>query len=58
MVPTLTKLRQLEALIDTEDLNPWQTRFVQENIQRVSRGIDLSEKQIETLDALWSRHFA
>jgi hypothetical protein len=61
MKSILQKLEQLSGLIGTADLNNWQAQFIRDNHARVvaaNSSAALSEKQVETIDQLWQRHFS
>lgn len=56
-----TKIKQLEALLDTRDLSEWENTFLHSISVRTDCGRDtrtLTENQVERLDALWAKHFA
>lgn len=56
-----TKVKQLEGLLDTKDLNEWENNFLHSISVRTDCGRNttgLSEKQIERLDELWGKYFA
>ena len=50
----------LAAMVGTNDLSDWETRFVQSLIDRKKAGqvTSLSEKQLDVLVRLHSKHFA
>jgi hypothetical protein len=53
-------IKQLEPLVGTDDLNAWETRFVENLALRTVEGHDtgaLTEKQIERLTELYAKHF-
>lgn len=56
------KLEQLDALRDTGDLTDWESDFVQSAVGRYSRAGQktsvLSDRTVEKIDELWSRHYA
>jgi hypothetical protein len=54
------KLIQLQGLIDTKDITPWENDFLKSvNSQLESEEtMILSSKQVEVLDNIWKKHFA
>lgn len=64
LVSTQTKVKQLEALLGTKDLNEWEQGFVESLAERarsyenLSAALTLSEKQLDLLDRLYRKHFA
>lgn len=56
MVSVQTMLKQISALLGTEDLTEWETGFV-ENLQDRETTL-LSGKQVETIERIWKKHFA
>jgi hypothetical protein len=60
MVSTATMIEHLSGLLDTKDLNEWETGFVRNLHERAQSGqvTSLTEKQVETLDRLYKKHFA
>lgn len=59
-VSTSSMIEKLTALIGTADLSEWETGFVQSLQRRLAEGqvTALTERQVETLDRLHSKHFA
>jgi hypothetical protein len=57
---TAMMLERLSGLLGTKDLTEWEANFVQSlNIQIAERNASsLSERQVERLDELHSKHFA
>jgi hypothetical protein len=56
-----TKVKQISALIDTKDVNEWENGFIESVVTKTQSGNDtrgLSEKQIETVERIWRKHFA
>jgi hypothetical protein len=59
LVSTGTKIKQLEALLGTSDLNEWETKFVRSIVEPDLVGRrELTDRQLEALDRLWGKHFA
>lgn len=61
LVSTDTKIKQLEGLLDTKDLNSWETGFVRNLVERTGAGHhtgNLTDAQVERLEELWNKHFA
>ena len=56
------KLEQLDGLRDTGDLTDWESDFVGSVIGRYRRAGDrtsvLSDKTVEKIDEIWTRHYA
>ena len=55
------KIQQLEGLIGHADATPWEHGFIESISQRSKSGADttsLSEKQVETAEKIWAKHFA
>lgn len=56
-----TKVEQIDGLRGTDDLNAWEESFVGSIVERYeAAGRDsrvLSEKQIEAVERIWSKHF-
>lgn len=54
------KLEQLDGLRGTNDLSEWEAGFVEGALERLrSHGTTfLSEKQVEKIEQIWSKHFA
>jgi hypothetical protein len=56
-----TKVKQILGLQDTSDLNPWENGFV-ESVAEITkdgeRTTGLSDKQVEVVERIWSKHFA
>ncbi len=60
LVSTETMVQQLEGLLDTNDLSPWEIAFVltMKN-RRIQRTLTrLTDRQVERLDELYRKHFA
>jgi hypothetical protein len=54
-------IEMLSDLRGTGDLTDWQEGFVENVMERTGGGLrtsHLSEKQVETIEAIWKRHFA
>lgn len=60
MVSTGTMIGHLSGLLGTGDLSEWEAQFVESLEARKNAGqvTSLSEKQIETLERLYKKHFA
>lgn len=59
-VSTSSMIEKLVGMLGTDDLNDWETRFVQSLQRKLADGqvTSLTEPQIEALDRLHSKHFA
>ena len=57
-----TMIEQLDGLRDTKDLTEWEQGFVNSVLSKyLMAGKDtrsLSSRQIETIENIWSKHFA
>jgi hypothetical protein len=56
-----TMIRQIEGLHDTGDVTEWENGFIESVVTKTQSGNDtrgLSEKQIETVERIWRKHFA
>lgn len=60
MLSTSQMIDRLAGMVGTKDLSDWETRFVQSLIDRKQAGkvTSLSEKQLDVLVRLYSKHFA
>lgn len=61
MISLNTKVKQVLGLQNTTDLNQWEDGFVATvaDITRDGeRTTGLSEKQVEVIERIWSKHFA
>lgn len=60
LVSTATMVKQIEGLLGTDDLNDWETGFVESlvNARDDGRLLNLSGKQVEALDRIYRKHFA
>lgn len=60
LVSTATMVEQLAGLLGTKDLSDWETGFVESLVDARDDGrlLNLSGKQVETLDRLYRKHFA
>ena len=60
MLSTSQMIDRLAAMVGTNDLSDWETRFVQSLINRKQAGqvTSLTEKQLEVLERLHGKHFA
>ncbi len=54
MVSIQRKLAQLQGLIDTVDVTDWENVFLKSVCQRSN----WTEKQLEIIERIWSKHFA
>ena len=52
---TQQKLEQCRGLIDTRDVSDWENGFLK---SVCNRDVALTEKQLEVLDRIYSKHFA
>lgn len=55
-----TMVRQLHALLGTNDLNAWEESFIESVWSRSEEGANttrLTERQIETVPELYRKHF-
>lgn len=55
------KIRQIAALIDTNDLNDWEKQFMRDVWRRTDQGtrtMALSEKQVDKIVQIYDKHFA
>lgn len=53
-------VKQLHGLLDTQDLTPWEQSFVASVWSRSEEGTNttrLTERQIETVPSIYSKHF-
>jgi len=59
-VSTQTKIEQLQGLVGTDDVTPWETRFIESMKGYLPPGqvSALSDKQIEVIERIWEKHFA
>lgn len=57
---TANMIERLSGLLDTSDLTEWEQQFVANLKRHADAGevTKLTEKQVETLDQLHSKHFA
>ena len=56
-----TQVRQVSGLLDTKDLSDWEQDFVASVARQTNDGNNtssLTEKQIECLERIHSKHFA
>lgn len=61
MASTNTMLKQCAGLVDTKDVTDWQNGFLKSVLERSENGNRpdlLSDKQLEVLESIHSRHFA
>jgi hypothetical protein len=61
LVSTNIKIKQLDGLLGTRDLNDWERGFVANIVAITQDGTQpgkLTEKQLERVDAMWEKHFA
>lgn len=53
-------VKQLAGMLGTDDLNEWETDFVQHVYDQSGEGEDttyLSTKQVETISRIYNKHF-
>lgn len=56
-----SKLKKAEGLIDTRDINEWESNFLQSLVDKAARDKgtqNFTEKQIDVLERIYSKHFA
>lgn len=56
-----TMIEQLDGLNETADLNDWESGFVGSIVERTHGGkvcTALTERQIDTIERLYQKHFA
>lgn len=57
-----TKIEQLDGLRDTTDLTAWEFDFVTSILERYLLAKkdtrNLTSKQVDVIDRIWSKHFA
>lgn len=61
MASTNTMLKQVAGLVGTNDITNWESDFLKSVLERAHNGDRpdlLSEKQVETLETIHSKHFA
>ena len=54
------KIMQIEGLLGTRDITPWQENFIRSIVQRTEGGKftpRLSVKQVDTIERIYERHF-
>lgn len=54
-------IKQLNGLIDTEDLTDWENNFVGDIVEKTQDGEicgTMSDRQVTTIERIWRRHFA
>ena len=54
-------VKKCAGLIDTTDVTPWESQFLQSLCDKTGDGTNttsLTEKQIEVLERIYRRHFA
>lgn len=55
------KVKQLAGLLGTRDVTEWEDGFIQSIVARTNEGEDtsrLSGPQLDTIERMWSKHFA
>lgn len=55
------KIMQIEGLLGTKDITPWQEDFITSIVERTDHGKHttmLSTKQVDTIEVIYGRHFA
>lgn len=55
------KVQQIEGLHDTSDVSAWENEFIASVVTKTQNGKDtraLTDKQIEVIERIWSKHFA
>lgn len=58
MKSTLQKVQQVQGLLGTADVTPWESDFIESITLRVNAGKALSDAQLATLDRIHGKHFA
>lgn len=56
-----TMVKQCAGLLGTPDVNEWEQRFITDVKERTSNGDNtsmLTEKQVESLERIWRKHFS
>ena len=56
-----TMVKRVAGLEDTTDVNDWENQFIKNIVRQTNDGDDtrsLTERQIERLEELFSKHFA
>jgi hypothetical protein len=54
-------VKQIEGLHDTPDVSEWENGFIASVVTKTRSGADtqsLTEKQVETVERIWRKHFA
>lgn len=60
-IPSIhTMIAQCHGLVGTQDLDSWQTKFIDDMHYRITRipGFAMSDKQYDKLKEIWEEHFA
>lgn len=53
-------IKQLHAMVGTNDLNGWENEFIESVFQQTAEGTDtafLSNNQVQTIERIYSKHF-
>lgn len=61
MASLTTMVKRCMGLIDTKDITPWENSFLVSIQEKTKSGDDtrpLTEKQIEVVEKIFSKHFA
>lgn len=61
MASTNLMLEKAKGLVDTHDVTDWENGFLKSVLERAREGARpdlLSEKQVETLERIYAKHFA
>lgn len=56
-----TMVKKCAGLVDTTDVTPWEDQFLQSVLEKTAQGdntTSLTEKQIDVLERIYSKHFA
>jgi hypothetical protein len=56
-----TMIRQIEGLHDTGDVTEWENGFIESVVFKTACGSNtrsLTERQVETVERIWEKHFA
>ena len=54
-------IQQLEGLLGTPDVTPWESDFIASVVRRTNGGkhtVNLSEKQLDSIESIWKKNFA
>lgn len=59
-VSLAAKIQQLQGLLGTKDVTPWESRFIESMRGALPPGqtTALSDREVGKVEELWERHFA